>query len=109
MSATIIRSVFAQNMRRGRKALRINQMKLAERAKISASFVAEIETCRKFPSPEVLERIAAALEMLPYQLFLSPDQWEIDDQIDVLQNLYGNLRERLHSEIDSILTPYTEK
>ena len=51
--------------------LAISQMELAERAGISSGYVGEVEMGRKYPSPEILIRIADALEVKPYRLLMS--------------------------------------
>ena len=86
--------------------MRITQAGLAEKCALSTSFIAEIELCRKFPSPEVLERIATCLNALPYQLFLSEEQWKIGDHVDLLKKVYSTLKERLHSDIDNVIDSY---
>ena len=52
-----------------RQKLGITQPELAERANISTNFIGMIEQKRKFPTPEILERIASALEIDPPELF----------------------------------------
>ena len=64
-----IREILAQNMKLYRQKLGITQPELAERANISTNFIGMIEQKRKFPAPEVLERIAAALEIETSELF----------------------------------------
>ena len=103
---SVIRVLLSKNMKRGRKLLRITQAGLAEKCALSTSFIAEIELCRKFPSPEVLERIATCLNVLPYQLFLSEEQWGADNRTDMLQGVYTNLKERLHTDIDNVIDSY---
>ena len=49
--------------------LGFSQVKLAENANIAPAYVAMIELEKKFPSDEVLERIAHALKMDPTELF----------------------------------------
>jgi transcriptional regulator with XRE-family HTH domain len=39
---------------------------------VSAHYIAIIETCKAFPKPEILERLAAALDIETYQLFAMP-------------------------------------
>jgi transcriptional regulator with XRE-family HTH domain len=58
---TSLRSVLAFNMKDRRHILRITQAQLAERVDTSTNYIALIESEKKFPSPEMLERIAAAL------------------------------------------------
>lgn len=64
-----IREILAQNMKLYRQKLGITQPELAEKAKISTNFVGMIEQERKFPAPEMLDRIAAALEIETHELF----------------------------------------
>jgi transcriptional regulator with XRE-family HTH domain len=59
-------------MRKNRSRLGISQAKLAERADLSTQYIAMIELGRKFPTPEILERIAGALEIDPPELFSMP-------------------------------------
>jgi transcriptional regulator with XRE-family HTH domain len=64
-----LRTVLAQNMKDRRRILGITQAQLAERVNTSTNYIALIETEKKFPKPEMLERIAAALEIEPPALF----------------------------------------
>ena len=64
-----IREILAQNMKAYRQKLGITQPELAEKANISTNFIGMIEQKRKFPAPEILERIAAALEIEASELF----------------------------------------
>jgi transcriptional regulator with XRE-family HTH domain len=50
-------------MKEQRHVLGITQAKLAERVDTSTNYIALIESRKKFPTPEMLERIAAALEI----------------------------------------------
>jgi len=60
---TSLRSVLAFNMKVQRQILGISQERLAEKAGTSTHYIGMIESEKKFPSPEMLERIAAALEI----------------------------------------------
>jgi len=60
---TNLRSVLAFNMKMQRQALEISQKRLAARVGTSTHYIGMIESERKFPTPEMLERIAAALEI----------------------------------------------
>jgi transcriptional regulator with XRE-family HTH domain len=64
-----IREILAQNMKMYRQKLGITQPELAERSNISTNFIGMIEQKRKFPAPEMLDRIAAALEIETFELF----------------------------------------
>ena len=59
----------SNNIKRRREFLGISQAALAEKVEISTDYISQIERKRKFPSPEILERIAAALEFDTPELF----------------------------------------
>ena len=59
----------AFNMKAQRHILGITQAQLAERVNTSANYIALIESEKKFPTPEMLERIALALEIDAPALF----------------------------------------
>ena len=66
-----IREILAQNMKLYRQKLGITQPELAERANVSTNFIGMIEQKRKFPAPEMLDRIASALEIDTFELFIT--------------------------------------
>ena len=66
---TSLRSVLAFNMKAQRYILGITQAQLAERVDTSTNYIALIESKKSFPTPEMLERVAAALEIDAPALF----------------------------------------
>jgi len=66
---TNIRNVLAKNMKAYRNALGLSQAKLAEKVGTSTHYIGMIETKNNFPSPEMIERIAAALGIDTLDLF----------------------------------------
>jgi len=81
-----IRDILARNIKENRRKNGLSQDKLAEKAGISTPFVAMIEVSRKFPTPDVLDRIARALNIKTWQLFAVPPP-------------LGDEMERLHVDI----------
>jgi len=65
-----IREILAKNLRENRGRLNMSQPKLAELANLSTHYIASIETLRKFPTPDVIERLAKALNIASHELFL---------------------------------------
>ena len=53
----------ANNMKRFRKIKKYSQEKLAEKAGASANYIALIECGKSFPSLQMIEHIASALEI----------------------------------------------
>jgi len=68
-SMTNLRKLLAENIKKRRKSIEISQTVLAERVGTSTHYIGQIEQCKKFPSSEMLERIAEALEMDSPDLF----------------------------------------
>jgi transcriptional regulator with XRE-family HTH domain len=68
--AVTLREILGKNLRENRRKCGFSQDKLAEMAKISTQYLAMIEIARKFPTAEVLERLAGAMDIKVYELFL---------------------------------------
>ena len=66
---TSIRGLLSFNIKKRRQILGISQVNLAEKVGTSTQYIGQIEQNKKFPSPEMLERIAEALEIDTPQLF----------------------------------------
>jgi transcriptional regulator with XRE-family HTH domain len=83
---TNLRDILANNLKENRRKCGMSQAKMAEKAGVSTQYVAMIELSRQFPTPEVLDRLAAALGIEAYELFAVPPSPE-------------NTLERLHRDI----------
>jgi len=66
---TNLRTLLSHNIKKQRQVLGITQAKLAEKVDTSTHYIGQIELGNKFPTPEMLERIATALEIDSPQLF----------------------------------------
>lgn len=101
-----LQAVFIQNLKRERGRLGISQQVLAERAELSPGFIGEIESGRKFPSVDNVERLARALEVPPYRLYMTDRDLEellIRDRMPPLTRIR---REALAREVAEILDKY---
>ena len=96
---TDIRKVLAANIKNLRKERGLTQTQLAEKAGTATHYIAMIEGCKNFPSPDMIERIAAVLGKDTVDLFsLSPIQhdWKqailsdigllVDQKLDEINN-----------------------
>ena len=61
--------LFIINLKDFRKSQKLSQAKLAEICESSQAYIAEIEVGKKFPSPEMIEKIASAFNIDSYCLF----------------------------------------
>jgi len=68
---TSLRSLLSSNIKKRRKELGISQAVLAEKVNTSTHYIAQIEQKNRFPTPDMLERIAFALEIDSFELFSS--------------------------------------
>ena len=108
-----IREILSKNLRENRQKLGITQSELAERAGISTNFVAMIELKHKFPTPETLDRLSAALNINTYQLFTtaaSPDsvikklhEDILDDMEKFHQKIINELKQTIDKSVEKAL------
>jgi transcriptional regulator with XRE-family HTH domain len=102
-----IREILAKNLKENRRKLGITQPALAERAGLSTHYLAMIEVARKFPAADVLERLAAALGVAPYELFsapLSPEGAMEKLQQAILENLDRAIENAVDKAVQKALT-----
>ncbi len=96
---TDIQKLFAANLRNARAGTGLSQAALAERCELTSNYISELEAGRRFPSHETLQKLCAALDLRPYQLF-------IDTEVDFrsLEPLeYQDLKEGLKSRLKELL------
>lgn len=67
-----IKETFARNLRENRRKCGLTQAQLAEKAKVSTHYIALIELARNIPKVETIERLAEALNVEIYELFIVP-------------------------------------
>jgi transcriptional regulator with XRE-family HTH domain len=87
-------------MKEFRKKEGISQMKLAEYCNTSPTYIGEIEVGKKFPSMEMIEKIAAILRIQPYHFFIDRNEQNADINTE---NPYPKLPNSMKKEIRSEL------
>ena len=98
-----IRNILASNLKENRKKCGFSQAKLAEKANITTQYIAMIEVSRKFPTPEMMDRLANALEIETYELFLVKPSPE--DAMERLHDtLVGNLERVVEKAVRKALS-----
>ena len=95
-----IKEVLSLNLKTNRLKLGLTQEKLAEKANISTHYLAMVELAKKFPSANMLERLAAALEVEPHELFYMPSAGE---------NALKGLQATVAADIERIVGEAVEK
>ena len=104
-----VQQILANNVKLARKRIGITQMRLAELARLSTSFVGEIELGKKFPSAENFERLSEALGLRPYQLLYESEEWEVYDKYDEIAALRTELKEKLGVLLEEVIRGHLRK
>jgi transcriptional regulator with XRE-family HTH domain len=97
---TDLRQLLASNMRLYRGNLGLSQSKLADKVDTATNYIAAIEAGRKFPSVQMLERIADALKIDTPVLF-SMESIKISS--------INSLHEEMVEDIAEIISDYMAK
>ncbi len=91
---TNLQNLLIANMKMHRKSLNLSQAKLAEKIGTATNYLALIESGKKFPSVQMLENIAKALNINSQELFSVKAI-----QIDSIEKLHKEILQ----EIDRII------
>jgi transcriptional regulator with XRE-family HTH domain len=101
-----IRQILAQNIKKRRESLKMTQENLAENAKLSVQTINTIESCRMWISDKSITRLAKALNIEIFQLFM-PHSISIDEldagQIAVMLEFWQKIKlavDKMDSQID---------
>ncbi|GHU41057.1 hypothetical protein FACS1894190_08710 [Spirochaetia bacterium] len=97
---TDLRELLAQNIKTYRKLRGFSQEMLAEKAGTSTTHIGMIEIAKRFPSTEMITRIAGALMVDTPQLFALEQEQLVPMHYVSLQKLY---RDILH-DFDKVVT-----
>ena len=69
---TSLREILAHNLKEKRRNCGYSQAKLAEMVNVSTHHIATIETAKNYPTLALVERLANALDIEIYELFINP-------------------------------------
>ena len=97
---TDIKEIFAANLRENRRKKGLTQEKLAEIAAISLRYIAMLELGKSFPSGEMLEKLANALDIQAFQLFYP---------LATLDGALLLLEQSILAKIQDIMNAYDDK
>jgi len=105
-----LKEVLAANIKENRRKKGLTQEKLAEKANISLHYLAILELARKFPSGEMLERLAQALEIEPCELFSYVSERNELEQLrqDIKDDIKNTYEEKLEQAITEALKRFKD-
>jgi transcriptional regulator with XRE-family HTH domain len=96
---TNLKQLLAFNLKQSRTKLGLTQAKQAEKADASTQYVAMIELGRKFPSLDLLERLAAALEIDNLDLF-TPPPFPAENMIKLQKTFLADLEKEVAKSVN---------
>jgi transcriptional regulator with XRE-family HTH domain len=101
-----LRKTLSANIKKHRENLSLTQEKLAENAGISANMINDIEGCRTWISDKTLVKLATALKVETYRLFLPQSLTDTDIEktatLDLAQDLQ-KIRKDFNTSFDNAL------
>jgi transcriptional regulator with XRE-family HTH domain len=98
---TNIREVLASNLKKHRQARGWSQAKLAEKTGTSTQYIGMLEIKGKFPSSDMIQKLASALSIDPTELFSK----EIDPEIS-LRNAQKAVLEDIGEAVSQIIVGF---
>ncbi len=106
MKGSEIQTRLAQNLKRIRKAQKLTQFELAEKAKVSDETIKNIELCKTWTSEKTLAQLTDALKIDIHALFLPVpstfDKKVSDDKKQIKANIVENLRRFVETSLKEI-------
>jgi len=85
-------------------------MKLAEYCNTATSYIGEIEIGRRFPSIDLIEKIANVLRIEPYHFFKSPkDNSPVSDSESLFPRLPNSMKKQIRTQIKTQIDQSTSE
>lgn len=81
-------------------------MVLAERADLSVGYLCDLEAGKKWGTPETISKLAAALNVQPFQLFLPEENEAAPSVITELLALSADLKQSIDVKITALMEKY---
>lgn len=113
MDSFELQQIFSNNLKNARKRASLSQMRLAEEANLSVSYICDLESGRRWGTPETFSKLAKALKINPYELLLPTEDFskakDFYYQKDLLLKFNVFLRDNLNATINSAITDSLKK
>ena len=95
-----VHTLLAKNIKHYRKIMNISQLVLAEKVGCSPTLIGKIESMKRFPSADTLNRIATALKVDPADLFTKSGESEAIKAIETQEKRKDELKKEVLRAID---------
>jgi len=95
-----LRQIFIKNLKEFRKKEGFSQMKLAEYCNTAPSYIGDIEIGRRFPSIELIEKMADILKIEPYHFFKNRNGNDVNaDTENIFPRLPNSMKKQITTQI----------
>ena len=111
MNAEQLQELFSSNLKEMRIQANLSQMMLAEKADLSVGYICDLESGRRWGTPETFSKLAQALDVNPFELLLPKDLELSASEIsfrrifaaEVNKAMQNNLRSALDNAISQVM------
>jgi transcriptional regulator with XRE-family HTH domain len=103
-----LRKTLSTNIRGWRKKLGFSQEKLAELVGVSTQTINDIECCRSWMSDKTMSKLAEALGIEVFQLFVPLPNDQEGDTAFRLTNVVIQLRQDIKADLGSYISSYID-
>jgi len=105
-----LKQIFIRNLKEFRKKEGLSQMKLAEYCNTATSYIGEIEIGRRFPSMELIEKIADILRIEPYRFFMNRNDKNVNaDTENLFPRLPNSMKKQITTQIKTQINRSTSE
>jgi transcriptional regulator with XRE-family HTH domain len=96
-----LKQIFIRNLKEFRKKEGFSQMKFAECCDTTTSYIGHIETGRKFPSMDMIEKMAHILRIEPHCFFINrTEQYTHTDAESGYPKLPKSMKNEIKTQMD---------
>ena len=109
MNSKELQEIFSLNLKNARSRANLSQMKLAEKANLSVGYICDLESGRRWGTPETFSRLATALDINPFELLLpinldASSSFELSKQREILAKLNESLRKNISTAVNKAIS-----
>ena len=110
MNATELQEIFSTNLKKARNMANLSQMKLAEKANLSVGYICDLESGRRWGTPETFSKLADALNINPFELLLpnlsasETNAVELSCRHEIIAQLNDSLRKNITSAVNKAIS-----
>ena len=105
MNSAELQKLFSTNLKNARNRLHFSQMKLAEKSDLSVGYICDLESGRRWGTPETFSKLADALNINPFELLLPADEnIQTFAEIGRKREMFAKLNDSLCNSVTAAIT-----